>query len=399
MNEFPYEHPVNPAEVGVDERKLLQAASLFNSQHAKGVFPGGQLVVRRYGKVVLNQAVGVARGHRDSEGIPPLMVQPTTPFPALSTGKPLAAVAIAMLEDRGLLDVEAPIAEFLPEFGKHGKGEITILDVLTHRAGLLLPDLIKNHHLWNNRETILHHLVEAKPAYPRGTLIYAAYEYGWLLSELFMRIEKRPLADFVCEEISTPLELPALRFGLAGRKPEDLAFSYWLGKEKVMVSDINVAENFEETNNSAEQIDSLNPAVSIVTDAACLAAFYEFLLHGGKSKSGRQLISREIIRKYTSINVSGIDRSSRTPMSLGRGFMLGSKFVSTFGWWGSEDCFGHGGGFSSLAFGDYKTKIAVGIVTNGNRSFYDMARRLIPLSHHLRQVVMGKKKHERTTSK
>jgi CubicO group peptidase (beta-lactamase class C family) len=388
MGNFPYENQVAPSDVGITETKLDQAVSLFENQCAKGVFPGGQLALRRYGKLVVNKACGVARGLRPNEGIQPMEVQSTTPFPALSAGKPLAAIAIAMLEDRGMVDVQTPIAEIIPEFSKHGKGKITILDVLTHRAGILLPELVKNHHLWNDREKILHHLIEAEPAYPRGTLIYAAYEYGWLLSELFARIEKRSLAEFISEEISTPLGLRALKYGLAGRGLSDLAFSYWLGKEKVIVSDINVAENFEKINNSIEQINSMNPAVSMVTDAASLAAFYEFLLTGGVSKSGKQLISEKVIRRYTTLNVSGLDKSSRTPMNLGRGFMLGSRFISTYGWWGTEKCFGHGGGFSSLAFGDRTTNIAVGIVTNGNRSFFDMAKRFIPLAHKLRQACL-----------
>jgi CubicO group peptidase (beta-lactamase class C family) len=388
MGIYPYENQVAPADVGIDKTKLGRAVALFENQCARGAFPGGQLVLRRNGKLVVNKVCGVARGLRPNEGSQPVKVQPSTPFPALSTGKPLGAVAIAMLEDRGMLDVGAPIAEFIPEFSKHGKGKITILDILTHRAGILLPELVENLHLWGDRETILHHLVEAKPAYPRGTLIYAAYEFGWLLSELFIRIEKRSLADFIFEEISAPLELPALRYGLAGRDLNELAYSYWLGKDKVIVSDINVAENFEERNNSIEQINSMNPAVSMVTDAASLAAFYEFLLAGGVSKSGKQLVSEKIIRKYTRLNVSGMDRSSGTPMNLGRGFMLGSRFISTYGWWGTEKFFGHGGGFSSLAFGDYATNIAVGIVTNGNRNFLDMAKRLIPLSHRLRQACL-----------
>lgn len=388
MGTYPYENEVAPAEVGINKNKLDRAVSLFENQHARGAFPGGQMVVRRNGKVVVNKAIGVACGVGISEGIPPMKVRPNTPFAALSTGKPLAAVAVAMLEERGMLDVEAPIAEFIPEFAKHGKGEITILDVLTHRTGILLPELIKNYHVWHDREKILQYLVEAKPAYPRGTFVYAAYEYGWLLSELFMRIANRSLANFIAEEISTPLGLPALRYGLAGRELNELAHSYWLGRDKVIVSGINVAENFEEVNNSIEQINSLNPAVSVVTDAASLAAFYEFLLKGGITNSGEQLLSDKIIRKYTTQNVSGLDRSSRTPMNLGRGFMLGARFISTFGWWGSEDCFGHGGGFSSLAFGDRANNIAVAILTNGNRDFYDMAKRFIPLAHKLRRACL-----------
>jgi CubicO group peptidase (beta-lactamase class C family) len=335
---------------------------------------------------VLNEVFGVARGWRKNEGILPVQVQPETPFPALSAGKPIAAIAVALLEERGMLEVETPVADYIPEFSQHGKGAITILDVLTHRSGFTLPELVADQTQWNDREMILSHLVSARPSYPRGTLLYAAYEYGWLLNELFLRVVGRSLADFIFEEISTSLELPALRFGLAGREASELAKTYWLGRKKVIVSGVNVAEGFEEKNNSIEQINSMNPAVSLVTDAANLAAFYEFLVNGGVTHTGEQLISQQVIKKYTTQNVFGLDRSSKTLLSLGRGFMVGSTFVSVFGWWGTESCFAHGGGFSSLGFGDHDTKIAVGIVTNGNRSFLDMLRRFLPLSTKLRKA-------------
>jgi len=386
MGGFPYEVPVEAASVGIDRRNLDQAVTLFRSQYGKYMFPGGQLSVRRGGKAVLNEAIGTARGWRNNEGILPVEVRPETPFPVLSAGKPLGAVAVAMLEDRGVLDVEMPVAEWIPEFSRHGKGQITILDVLTHRTGLSLPGLVANPSIWQDRQAVLDQLVDARPVYPRGTMMYAAYEYGWILSEVFARAAGRSLAEFVAKELSEPLELPALRYGLAGRQLSELAFSYWLGKDKVIVSEINVAENFERTNNSLEQIESLNPAVSLVSDAASLAAFYEFLVCGGVTRTGERLISEEVLRKYTTKNVSGLDKSSGFFSSLGRGFMVGSTFVSSFGWWNTKPCFGHLGGFSSVAFADHDRKLAVAIVTNGNRDFFDVIKRFLPLCAKLRKA-------------
>ena len=388
MSIFPYDDLVDPTSVGMDEQKLAFAVETFRNQFKRGSFPGGQMVVRRRGKMVLNEACGVGSGWREDEGVPPMQVQPDTPFPVLSAGKPLAAVAFAMLEDRGLVHVETPVAEIIPEFARHGKGEITILDVMTHCSGITLPGLVEDMSIWHDRQAVLEQLIEARPVYRRGTMMYAAYEYGWLLSELFLRISGRLLPGFVVEEISTPLDLPALRLGLAGRDAEQIAWNYWLGKEKVIVSGVNVAENFEERNNSPQQINSLNPAVSLVTDAASLAAFYEFLVQGGITHTGERLISEEILLKYTTKNVFGLDRSSKFFSSLGRGFMVGARFVSSYGWWGTQGCFGHVGGFSSLAFGDHDTKMAAGIVTNGNRDFIDVIKRFPTLCQKLRRACM-----------
>lgn len=129
-----------------------------------------------------------------------------------------------------------------------------------------------------------------------------------------------------------------------------------------------------------------NPATSLVSDAASLAAFYDFLVAGGKTRADQQLISERMIRQYTSRQVLSWDRSLRTPLAVGRGFVVGTRFPSSFGWWNTNRCFGHAGGFSCLAFGDYSTNISVAIVTNGNRSTNDFMKRFLPLAHGLRKA-------------
>jgi CubicO group peptidase (beta-lactamase class C family) len=383
---FPYEYPVDPDAVGIDKHRLEKVLDRFRGQHASGLFPGGQLALRRNGKLVLNEACGIARGLRPGEQVAPVRVRSHTSFSVLSAGKPLAAVAIALLEDRGVLDVDTPVAEVIPGFEVHGKGDITILDVLTHRAGILMPDLVQNRQIWEDRRAVLGSLMEAEPAYKRGTFAYMAYEYGWILAEVVFRVDGRTIANFTTEELSEPLELPDLTFGLGRRDIESLAFSYWLGKDKVMVAGINVAADFEGRNNSASQFKSMNPAVNLVTNAACLAAFYEFLLAKGVTRAGKRLISEKTLQKYTTRNFIGWDRNSRALCSVGRGFMLGALFPTIYGWWDTGGCFGHPGGFSSLAFGDRDTGIAAAIVTNGNRGFADLARRFMPLAHGLRRA-------------
>jgi CubicO group peptidase (beta-lactamase class C family) len=167
-----------------------------------------------------------------------------------------------------------------------------------------------------------------------------------------------------------------------------LAFSYWLGKDRVVVAGLDVAEDFESRNNSADQFNSLNPAVSLVTNAASLAAFYEFLVNNGVTRTGERLIMEETLRKYTTRNYAGWERNSKAISVVGRGFIVGALLPTIFGWWGTGECFGHPGGFSSLAFGDRATGIAAAIVTNGNRGFMDLAKRFIPLAHGLRKACL-----------
>ena len=152
-----------------------------------------------------------------------------------------------------------------------------------------------------------------------------------------------------------------------------------------MVAGSNVAKDFE-AQNSELFFRANNPAVSLVTDAASLAAYYEFLQADGRSTDGSQLISQKTLRRYTSRNIYSWDRSLNTPLAVGRGFIVGSTGPSSFGWWRTNQCFGHAGGFCTLAFTDYHTKISAAIVTNGNRGLTDFFRRFVPLAHGLRKA-------------
>jgi CubicO group peptidase (beta-lactamase class C family) len=193
-------------------------------------------------------------------------------------------------------------------------------------------EFVRQPHLWINREAIQEALVETVPTYPRVTLAYHLHEYGRVLSELMLKIDGRSLADFFAEEIAKSLNLPALQFGLAGREVDSLAFTYWLGKTKAVVAGVNVAETFEDQN-TTQFFETKYPATSLVTDAASLATFYEFLLRGGVSPSGQELLSKKTIQNYTSQEVFSWDRSLNSPIALGRGFILGTLLPSSYGWW------------------------------------------------------------------
>jgi hypothetical protein len=82
----------------------------------------------------------------------------------------------------------------------------------------------------------------------------------------------------------------------------------------------------------------------------------------------------------------GWEKNTKALSAVGRGFILGALFPTVYGWWNSGGCFGHPGGLSTLAFGDRDTGLAAAIVTNGNRSFLDLARRFIPLAQGLRDA-------------
>ena len=382
-NSFPHEPRVAAQSVQMSEPQLMHVIKRFQHACQSGVFPGGQLVVRRFGKIVVNEACGIARGYRDTDAMTPLDVTAHTLFPVFSIGKAIAATAIAMLEHRGMLSIDQRVAEFIPAFHQSDKHDITLLDVLTHRAGIIVPALSTREYKEASRERMLHCLIHTKSLYPRGVLAYAPTECGIVLCEIIRVLTGKKLATFVSDDIARPLGLPQLHYGLAHESIDSVAHSYWLGNKVFMLAGTNFADHFEQTNNSQLAFNTTNPAYTLVSNAANLAAFFECLLHQGMS--AQQLLPQEKIQQYTKTHVCGWSNTTRSMMALGLGFQTGmTLFPCAYGYWNTSSCFGHVGCLSSMAFADHNTGLSVAIVTNGNRSPLAFASLFIPLAHRLR---------------
>lgn len=88
-----------------------------------------------------------------------------------------------------------------------------MLDVLTHRAGVFTPELIADPRLWANEARVRAALIEATPRWPRGTLAYMPYEFGWILAEVVRGATGESLASVLERRI------PGLRFGAQPSEP------------------------------------------------------------------------------------------------------------------------------------------------------------------------------------
>lgn len=381
MRKFPYEFASVPYS-----KRVAQVATQFEKQLACGSFSAGQLVVRQGGQVLVNLAAGKGRSLADESE---LSVGPETMFPVYSAGKPMAALCIAMLQQRGLVDLKRPVAAYLPEFGQSGKESITIDDVLTHRGGVVIPELWQGVKEGCQEAWFWQQICAATPRYSRGTFAYMPGEYGWILNRLVQCLDGRWLEEFLTEELLQPLGLNNMHYGLAGREPDGVILQRWLGKPEEWVAGANAADYFEGAQTSLSLFKTHNPAITMVSNAASLAAFYEWLVVGGKTVNGQSLIEEKLLAAYTGRQVAGWNRSIKAYLAMGRGFMLGALIPSSFGWWNSGRCFGHAGGFSVLAFADAASGVSAAIVTDGNRGVSDFFRRFIPLAQKIRGLSGG----------
>src|SRR5437870_4766993 len=128
----------DPVEVGLDAKAVERMWRAARDLYRSGVHPALQLCVRRHGEVVLDRAIGHARGNgpddgRDGERV---LATPETPFCVFSASKAMTAMVVHKLHERGVLSIDDRVADHIPEYGVHGKESTTIAHVLAHRAGV-----------------------------------------------------------------------------------------------------------------------------------------------------------------------------------------------------------------------------------------------------------------------
>jgi CubicO group peptidase (beta-lactamase class C family) len=129
-----------------------------------------------------------------------------------SSGKSLEAIAVGTLVSRGLLEYDARITQYWPEFGAKGKDGVTVADLMRHEAGLAnfdtpldADDLFTE----NIKKNAVGQVIEQQGlSYkPGGKREYHAITRGWIVNELFRRVDPagRTIGEFLRQEISGPL--------------------------------------------------------------------------------------------------------------------------------------------------------------------------------------------------
>src|SRR5205809_729885 len=101
----------SPEEAGMSASRIRQAVSLAESWVAQGITPALVILAARRGVIVLHEAFGRLTPEPDS---PP--VQRDTIFPLASISKPIAATAAMILVEDGLLGLNRPVSDYVPEF-------------------------------------------------------------------------------------------------------------------------------------------------------------------------------------------------------------------------------------------------------------------------------------------
>ncbi|GBE25671.1 MAG TPA: class A beta-lactamase-related serine hydrolase [Actinobacteria bacterium] len=306
-----------------------------------------------------------------------------------STTKGVTALVATVLADRGLLDVDAPVSHYWPEFAAEGKEGVTVAQVLDHSAGVLsFPNYeeilsVDDGSGWGRHEEITQRLADAPlwwtPGEQHGE---HAITYGWIIGEVVRRIDGRLLGTFFRDEIAAPLGLD-FWIGLPTEHldrvadllpPRDVHSPEILARvEEIFAPDSpsgaaffvgsrgSVPDMASVANSAGFRVAEI-PASNGIGDARSLARMYGALACGGEL-DGVRIVSKEAIRRHSLERFDGHDLIIRTNKRYAMGYMLPTPTEPQYGP-NPDRAFGHPGLGGSLAFADPVAGVGYGYVMN-----------------------------------
>jgi CubicO group peptidase (beta-lactamase class C family) len=377
----------DPADVGMTERQVKRIWGATRNLYRTGVHPAIALCVRRNGHVVLDRAIGHARGNgpKDGPGVPKELVTPDTPFCVFSTAKGITALVVHMLAERGLLDIGDLVSDYIPEYAQHGKGSTTIAHVLSHRAAVpWLPKQLAEMDSFTDMELAVQLICAAKPFGPPGrVLAYHAISGGIILGEIVKRITGRSIRDVLASEILDPLDFRWMNYGVAAEDVEKVALNYATGPRLLPpVSNLvthalsQPIDRVVEISNQARFLTSVIPSATTVSTANELSRFFEIFRRGGELDGHRVMTPETLRYAVTEQSRLELDLTLVLPIRFSYGLMLGAKVVSLYGL-DTDLAFGHLGLINIVGWADPERGISAALLTSGKAIVYPDIHRFI----------------------
>jgi CubicO group peptidase (beta-lactamase class C family) len=367
---------------------LEPVQEVFEAHCAKDETHSAQLAVYVGGELTL-----------DLTGGPGL--QPDSLLPVFSSSKGATAVVVALLVQRGALDLDERVATYWPEFAVAGKADVTVRQLLSHQAGL--PGLDGG---FTMEEAMAHaplaeRLAAQRPMWrPGSAFLYHAITIGTLADELVRRIDGRTVSEALRQEVTEPRGIDAWLGTPESEDARVVPFQMPLHEELVAyLTELDAAPTAQPDAitsvalpggdivsllgriNDVDFRRSSVPAASMLASARGLAKLYASLHH---DVDGPRVLTDDTIGQMAQVQATGIELGTGLEARFGVIFQAACPPRWSFG---SHRAFGHDGAGGSLAFCDPTYDVAFGYTVQRLPLPGGMDARAVELSQVLRRCL------------
>jgi CubicO group peptidase (beta-lactamase class C family) len=349
---------------GFTTEKFAAIRAMFDANLASGADIGASVSIRVGDETVVDLWGGYADEARTKPWVEETIVN------VYSTTKTMTALTALLLADRGLIDFDAPVAKYWPEFAAGGKARVTVANIMSHASGLSgWKEPVTKQDLYDWHPAV-EKLAAQEPYWEPGTATgYHAVTMGFLVGEVIRRVTGKSLGTVFREEIAQPL---GADFWIGLPPSEDGRVAELIPPPDGTGLDANL-----DAMNEIQRNWIVNPRFAVEDtltrgwrgaelgasggqgNGRSIALVHTILANGGVA-NGKRFMSEAGCRKALELQIEGTDLILTTPLRMGLGFGLAGDLMpflnkSTM-FWG-----GYGG---SIAIVDLQNRMSFGYAMN-----------------------------------
>ena len=369
---------------GTCEDKFLKVKELFDELHDTDREIGSSFAVYKDGDPIVDIWGGFSSKEKTKGW------EQNTLANVWSTTKGVAAITLAHAYENDLIDYEEKVCEYWPEFGCNGKEEITVGMLLSHQAGICGSMATKAEDYYDQK-IMANELALMKPIWEPGTASgYHSMTYGWLTSELILRVSGKSLGNYFRSEIGDPNNID-FYIGLPEaeeyRVAEMVPFAKESNEANNHPNEAQIASgrgpNLLKHQNTREWRSAEIPSANGQGCASGIAKLYSLVVTDEESK---KILKDSTIDTMTKERITNRDLVLDVVTRWGSGFIMNMHKV-IYG--PEESSFGHSGWGGSCGFGDPINKIGISYVMNNMKNNFAADGRSLELINETYRCLKG----------
>ena len=292
-----------------------------------------------------------------------------------SCTKGVAAVAMMWAVARGLVDLDAPVARYWPEFAAAGKEDVPVRWLLTHEAGLPAITARMPRGSLSDWEAMTTALAAQTPWWEPGTGHgYHGVTFGHLIGEVLRRATGRTCGEVIEEALARPLDAE-LHMPLPEDCDERVAeLIVTMGEEGTFFDawDPETSLGPKAFGNPPDANDPAHcmteewrraeiPAANMHANARALDRVYAVLAQRGRTRGAGEIVPSELVDEFGRVHVQGDDLVMELPTAFGLGF---EHTIPEWQFGPGPNTYGHNGSGGSLGIVDPDAGISLGYTMN-----------------------------------